>query len=76
MNADIQEIHKLENVLTKLKMAKETRMPYYKFRDIMKNGIERMSNDDREEYEFLMDQTQKHRVEEGDGKPEMNGVSS
>ncbi len=39
LNTDVQEIHKLENVLTKLKMARETRMPFYKFRDIMKNGI-------------------------------------
>ena len=50
LNSDVQEIRKLENVLTKLKMARETKMPYYKFRDIIKNGIERMSDNDRDEY--------------------------
>jgi hypothetical protein len=42
-------------------MAKETQMPYYKFKDIMKNGIERMSDNDRNEYEFLVDENHKNK---------------
>lgn len=37
-------------------MAKETKMPYYKFKDIIKNGIERMSDFDKEEFKFLTSQ--------------------
>lgn len=44
-------------------------MPYYKFRDIMKNGIDRMSDNDREEYEFLVGQAQANRQLESNGKP-------
>lgn len=36
-------------------------MPFYRFRDIMRNGIERMSDNDKNEYEFLVGQAHRNR---------------
>ena len=50
-----EEIRKLEQFGQKLKVAKAVKMPYYKFRNIMKHGLVSMENEDREEYAAFLE---------------------
>lgn len=53
-----QEIRSLERVVFKLKIAKEAKMPFYKFKDIVKNGFHQVSEEDKEDYAALFRHTQ------------------
>ena len=50
-----EEIRKLQQFGQKLKVAKSVKMPYYKFRNIMKHGLVSMENEDREEYAAFLE---------------------
>ena len=50
-----EEIRKLEQFGQKLRVAKSVKMPYYKFRNIMKHGLVSMENEDREEYAAFLE---------------------
>lgn len=50
-----EEIRRLQQVTFKLRVAKQAKMPYHKFRSVMRHGAISMESEDREDYAALVE---------------------